>query len=34
MSSKIEVLGLKLDYLNVDSEMERLTEFIHNDRLD
>ncbi len=34
MYDKIEVLGLKLDYLSVDSEMERLLDFLHNERLD
>ena len=34
MCDKIEVLGIRLDYLNVEQEMERLAEFIENDRLD
>ena len=34
MSDKIEVLGIRLDYLNVDQEMERLADFMENDKLD
>ena len=34
MCDKINVLGVKLDYLNVESEMERIMEFMRNDRLD
>lgn len=34
MDDKIEVLGLRLDYMTVDQKMERLSEFLHNDRLD
>lgn len=34
MRDKIEVLGISLDYLNVEQEMERLAEFMENDRLD
>ena len=34
MRDKIEMLGISLDYLNVEQEMERLAEFMENDRLD
>ncbi len=34
MRDKISVMGVRLDYLNVESAMERIIEFIQNDRLD
>ncbi|MCI8332913.1 MAG: WecB/TagA/CpsF family glycosyltransferase [Clostridiales bacterium] len=34
MCDKINVLGIHLDYLNVDAEMERIVDFIQNDHLD
>lgn len=34
MRDKISVMGARLDYLNVESAMERIIEFIQNDRLD
>lgn len=34
MCNKIEVMGISLDYLNVEQEMERLAGFMENDRLD
>ena len=34
MRDKISVMGVRLDYLNVESAMERIIESIQNDRLD
>lgn len=34
MCNKIDVLGVQIDYRNVDASMERITEMMKNDRLD